>query len=215
MIKPLLFLSFLPAAVPASAATLVGFHTFTNDQPTAEVPDEGLGFFSSSNLVKGTNSLNSGGSNDATYGAALAVATGSSSNGLMRITNSSTLTLNYVGGASPIQLGFLYFDAIRATTNTTGLNITYTFNGNPSTPFQAFPAGAGTNQTTAGVTYDYDDYSLDLSSVVMNPGQSLTVTFAADSARLDNIAITGEFVPEPSAAVLAALGIMPFFLRRR
>lgn len=209
---PLLFL--LASGLPLPAAILVGFNAFTADQPTAELPDEGLGFFSTSTLTKGTTSLGSGGSNDGTYGSSLVVSSGSASNGLMRITNSSTLTLRYVGGTSPIQLGFLYFDAIRATTNNTGLNITYTFNGNTSSPYQAFAPGAGNDQNGNGVTYDYDDYSLDLSSVVMNPGDTLTLTFAADSARIDNIAITGDVIPEPASALLSLLGIT-FLIRRR
>ena len=180
-----------------------------------ESPDEGLPVFSTSTFTKTTHSQSSGGSGDGTYGPSLAVEAGTANNGLIRITSTATLTLRYVGAGDPYQLSFIHFDAIRATTNTTGLNLTARLNGGTAATYEAFAAGSGTNQTGGGTLYDYADYSWDLSSFVMNPGDVLTIAFAADSARLDNIAVTGEMIPEPSQALLLLFSSCAFSFHRR
>lgn len=208
----------LSLCAPASGAVLIAFHDFeasTSDE-THDLAAAGF----SANIVKGTDSRDAGGSDDSLYGnsATLTAPTVTNGDGYLRVINKLTMTVTYTG-ASPVQLSTLYFDATY-TTNTTGLTVGYKINGggvvllNPA-PFAADsnPAGISTGSDTQ--TRPYNDFSQSLSGVTLNTGDTIAFEFTSSSMRLDNIALEGSVVPEPSSALLALVGTAAFLRRRR
>lgn len=212
---PLILLAALALASPASAAVLVGFYDFDAGTLASETQDAAASGFTAT-VTKNTESRTAGGSDDAFYGnSALASATG---DGFLRVlAGSFTLTTTYSAGAtSPYLLTSLFFDATQ-TTGTGDLSISYSLNGGPSVLLTPSPISLGSSTASDTETRPYGDYGADFSGVTLNPGNSLVLTFTVTngSARMDNIALTGDVVPEPSSAFLAALGLVPFLRRRR
>jgi len=210
--------AFLPLALllvsPASAAVLIGFHDFesSSDDETEDVAASGF----SATVDKNTDSRTGGGSDDAFYGgSALASATG---DGLLRVVlGSYTITTLYSASAtSSYQLASLFFDAT-TTTGSGDLSVSYSINAGASIPLTASPITLTGSTASDTVSQPYGDYGVDFAGAILNPGDSLvlTVTITDGTARMDNIALTGDLVPEPSVALLAALGAIPFFRRRR
>ena len=210
--------AFLPLALllvsPASAAVLIGFHDFesSSDDETEDVAASGF----SATVDKNTDSRTGGGSDDAFYGdSALGSATG---DGLLRVVlGSYTITTLYSASAtSSYQLASLFFDAT-TTTGSGDLSVSYSINAGASIPLTASPITLTGSTASDTVSQPYGDYGVDFAGAILNPGDSLvlTVTITDGTARMDNIALTGDLVPEPSVALLAALGAIPFFRRRR
>ena len=209
---------FLPLALllvsPASAAVLIGFHDFETSlgDETEDVAASGF----SALVDKNTDSRTGGGSDDAFYGdSALASATG---DGLLRVVlGTYTITTSYSASAtSSYQLASLFFDAT-TTTGSGDLSVSYSINAGASILLTASPIALPDSTASDTVSQLYGDYGVDFAGAILNPGDSLVLTFTITdgTARMDNIALTGDVVPEPSAAFLAALGLAPFFRRRR
>lgn len=219
MIKPVLFLSLLSFSVPASAAVLIGFYDF--DAGTAdETHDVNAAGFSAT-IIKGTaDSRTAGGSDDALYGdsSTLTVPNVTNGDGYLRLTNKLTMTVTY-GGASTVQLSNLYFDATY-TTNTTGLTVGYKINGGTlvsltPVPFAADATETGISTGSDTQTRPYVDFSRSLSGITLNTGDTIAFEFSSSSMRLDNIALEGTVVPEPTSALLSLLGSACLLRRRR
>lgn len=197
-------------SVPASAAVLIGFYDF-DDGSVSETHDVNAANFSST-IVKSTDSRTAGGSNDTSYGDS-SITAGSGNDGFIRITSTAVITLIYSALATdPVQLETLYFDATH-TSGSGSHTLSYSVNGGAPVSLTGFTTTLTTASDTA--TRSYDDFSRSLSNVILNPGQYLTITFSSGSMRLDNVAITGGVVPEPSRVLLSILACILFLRRRR
>jgi len=218
MTKPLILLSLLSLCAPASGAVLIAFHDF--DAGTAdETHDTAAAGFSATVAKGAADSRDAGGSDDSLYGdsTTLTAPTVTNGDGYLRVTNKMTMTVTYTG-LSPVQLSTLYFDATY-TTNTTGLTVGYKINGGSLVsltppPFAADPTTSGISTGSDTQTRPYVDFSHSLSGVTLNTGDTIAFEFSSSSMRLDNIALEGSVVPEPTTALIALLGT-PAFLRRR
>lgn len=218
MTKPLILLSLLSLCAPASGAVLIAFHDF--DAGTADETHDAAAAGFSATVAKGAaDSRDAGGSDDSLYGdsTTLTAPTVTNGDGYLRVTTKMTMTVTYTG-LSPVQLSTLYFDATY-TTNTTGLTVGYKINGgslvslNPA-PFAADATATGITTGSDTQTRPYVDFSRSLSGVTLNTGDTIAFEFSSSSMRLDNIALEGTVVPEPTSALLSLLGAS-FLLRRR
>lgn len=219
MIKPILSLSFLCLTLPASAAVLIGFYDFDDGTGNENHDINSTGF--SATIVKGTDSRTAGGSDDTFYGdsTTFTVPGVAGGDGYLRVVSTLTMTVTYTG-SSPVQLGALYFDATY-TTATSGLAVGYRINGGSLVPLTPNPFPADTNSTgiTTGsdtATRAYNDFSRSLSGVTLNNGNTITFEFSSGSMRLDNIALEGTVIPEPSALLVSINGAgLALFRRHR
>jgi len=219
MIKPLLFLSLLSFSVPASAAVLIGFYDF--DASTADENHDVAAAGFSATVAKGAaDSRDAGGSDDSLYGdsTTLTAPTVTNGDGYLRVTNKMTMTVTYTG-LSPVQLSSLYFDATY-TTNTNGLTVGYKINGGTlisltPAPFAADATATGITTGSDTQTRPYVDFSRSLSGVTLNTGDTIAFEFSSSSMRMDNIALEGTVIPEPSVifSLIPAAGLV--LLRRR
>jgi hypothetical protein len=219
MIKPLVFLSLLSLCAPASGAILIAFHDF--DAGTADETHDTAAAGFSATVAKGeADSRNAGGSDDSLYGNSLTLTapTVTNGDGYLRLTNKMTMTVTYTG-ISPVQLSALYFDATY-TTATTGLTVGYKINGgslvslNPA-PFAADSNASGITTGSDTQTRPYDDFSRALSGVTLNTGDTIAFEFSSNSMRLDNIALEGSVIPEPSVVLSSLPAAALVLLRRR
>lgn len=216
--KKTLLLAFLSAVLPSQGAILVGFYDFdaTTTNETHDVADTGF----SAVVAKGTDSRAGGGSNDIYYGDSITLTVPNVTNGdgYLRVVNNLTITVSYIG-SSPVQLENLFFDATY-TTATSGLTLAYQLNGGSfvSITPDPFPADSNASGITTGSdteTRAYNDFSRSLAGLTLNTNDTLVIRFSSGSMRLDNIALTGTIVPEPSALLLSGLGLLPLLRRRR
>jgi hypothetical protein len=215
-ILPLLSASVLLCPSAAFSAVLIGFYDFTNGAEN-ETHDVAATHFSAT-VVKGTQSRDIGGSNDSFYGdSSLTVPVVAAGDGALRIISTLVINVTYSSDAIlPVQLENLYFDATY-TTSTNGLVVSYKVNNGTSVPLDPNPFGsAPAGITDSGDTPQaYNDYSRSLSAVILNPGDTLAITFTTSSARLDNIALTGTAIPEPSVTLGVASGMILIVRRNR
>ncbi len=204
----------------ASAAVLLGFHTFLNASNASEPHDVAATFFTGT-VTKNTDSRSGGGSNDNLYGnSSLATPTATADGFLRMVGGNFTLTANYSAAAtSSMSLTALYFDA---TTTTGAGNLTVAYRINGGTSMSLTPAAIVMVNTTASdsIAQPYEDYGLAFAGATLNPGDSIEFTFnvsgVSGSARLDNIALVGDVIPEPATVMLlSGFGAVSLLRRNR
>lgn len=178
-----LFCAILLSSPGAFAAVLAGFYNFTNGAEN-ESHDVAAPNFSAT-VSKGTDSRDTGGSDDSFYGDGnLTVPVVTGGDGVLRIISSLVITVTYSTGAtSPVQLANLYFDATY-TTSTNGLVVSYRVNGGDTVTLTPNPFGSVASGITEGTNtpQPYNDYSRSLAGVILNPGDNIAITFTTSSA---------------------------------
>lgn len=178
-------------------------------------------------------------STDGTFGT-VAGASGADPGLLVRVNDGSSFTLNLTNNTgSSWTLQTLNFDfAARGNAGSYGFNaFTVTYNsgglGPASTQVASASGLAYTISELTGAVADHPDFDYNLADnltdLVLADGESAAFTFqfsgnygdpgkadgSAVSSVIDNIAITGTAVPEPSAILLSALGSLAFLRRKR
>lgn len=130
---------------------------------------------------------------------------------IFTVTNNSGV--NYV-------LESLLFDAAYAgaTVDTGRFNVSYEIAGGSSGLLT--PGGVQGPQYPADeIARTYGGFDLPLSSIQLNNGQTIVVTFSVTNSdysfRLDNLGLDGSVVPEPTTAGLLFAGLTSVLLRRR
>lgn len=200
----------------ASATLLVGYSDFAFTSNIDNTPNESLSGFSgvltkSSTL---TDVTTTGGSSDGFYGPDSTLGGGVAiGSGVLNPTNNGRIggvagvTLTVTNGTlSAYALESLLFDGRR---NGEANPTTYTVSW--SSPGGSGSQGgmAAVNGGGAPVTVPYDDFKVNLGSIILGVGQSIVFTWSATdvSSRIDNIALTGlNAIPEPAS--LLALGCL-------
>lgn len=164
------------------------------------------------------------GSIDGTFGDNLSGATTGVNDGVLLLNNANntaTIVITNNTGTS-YSIDSIHFDFGVRTSSATDFTLTYV------------SGGLGTNGTvidtqddlslSGSLTYHDFDYDLsdDLTDTILADGESATFTIVASdyasptaSAALDNVAIQGVAVPEPSSVALLDLGGFSLILRRR
>ncbi len=207
-----------PATV--SAALLIGFHDFV--EGTGTEPTVTSGVFKGT-VVKPSKSIGAGGSNSATYGDGSSI--GSTNDGFIRlagatssVAGAATFTVTNTSLAD-YTLDTLYFDAAKLNSAPNhDIKVSYTITG--ASGYTTLGTVGGSTYATVPDTaptaaYSKLSYFLDF---VLGAGEAITFKFESASARIDNIAITGELVPVPEPGSVVALGGLlggGFFLRSR
>ncbi|MBX3740360.1 MAG: hypothetical protein KF712_05175 [Akkermansiaceae bacterium] len=225
MKKPLILsiAGILGMAAPAQAAILIAYTSFPDEETattastetiTAQVAAAG---FSGRVVQPGFDFRTSGGSNDGTYGPSLSTGE-SGGNGYIRVNAGSILTITVTNSSgAAVQLGTLLFDTTYTGTAGT-IELAYRFDGTGA--YTVLESGLVSDTAVTGsgaaAAANYRDQSVDVSSLSLNNGQSITFQFSpvgsGSSFRVDNVALLD--IPEPSLALLAAAGIIPLLRRR-
>lgn len=225
-IRSLLFGSALLVAPQiTSASLLLGISDFTTTQiPSVTGNYEAAGFTGDFSFTGSGSGIAPNGSNDGTWGPQPIAPTSPPA-------NNGTSAANFGAGngslivslTAPIDqaLGYLLFDAAAQSAGAI-LEITYTITpapnsaGDLTTPSIALVAigGGGFPAPNANFT----DYMIDISSIVLEAGQTIAFTFALSGpsgfAYVDNIAITS--IPEPGSMLgLGCVAGAGAFLRSR
>lgn len=171
---------------------------------------------------------NQGSSNDGTFGsvAGASTDTGPSSTGtyLRGGGGQGGYDFTVTAGSNPIELTGFSFDTRKERTQSAD-DWTVTIISGPITNQQVGSGSLG-NVLGANGPSDHDDIDLDLSSLADNTleaGQSATFRIfwtggnglTNQDTYLDNVAIFGDFVPEPTSLALLGLGSLLVARRRR
>jgi len=226
------------ASPAATAATLFGYWNFDNPRGTgpnytqsaaavagvtASTVTAGNGFATGSYGTGFDTVLGVGGSTDRAY-VFESNSTGSTQAGALSGNDTFTFTITPTGGQT-IDLTSISFYAwsrvdpgagnaynFFVMSSATGSSVLGTYSSRNNVASNTAPT-AGNNQ-----------YTLDLSTVSELSGVTSAVTFtigvyytgaAGNNLRFDDLRVYGDVVPEPSAALLSALGLLPLLRRRR
>ncbi len=200
--------SFLVLPSVASAALLVGYHTFgsTVDSTPNEWTLGFSGVLSSPGGVGGaTGSFDDFYGPDSVGAGGVSIAGASNDNGRLTHAGNTTLTVTN-GTTSSYTLTSLLFDSARAGSEGV-ISVSYT-----KAPVVNSPL---ITNATVGVpagpinTQNYTDHIAGLAGIILGVGQSITFTWSAtDNVRLDNIALIGELSAIPEPGSLLALGAL-------
>jgi hypothetical protein len=219
--KKILSLAFVAAIFSSSvgsATVLVGFYAFDSGSEAPEAADFSTSGFSAV-ITKNTNTngTGGGGSNDNTYGdSSIPVEGAATDNGVYRMYNgTTTITTTYSSAATgSYQLTSFLVDIGTTTTPIGTFSFSYSING--AAPVLLTSSPVTLSNVGSGYT-NFPDFGVSFPNAVLNPGDSIVInmTIAGGSARMDNIAITGELIPEPSALLISSLGLVPLLRRRR
>jgi hypothetical protein len=216
------FVTLLGLALPSQAAILIAYTTFPDEDTETTgtqtiTPQVAIPGFTGRIVQSVFDSRGGGGSTDGTYGPSLSTGE-SGGNGYIRANGTSILTITVTNSTgTAVQLGTLLFDT--TYTNIEGtINLAYRFDNTGD--YIALESGLISDTAATGNTgsasADYRDQSVDVSSLSLNNGQSLTFRFlpegSGSSFRVDNVALLD--IPEPSLALLAAAGLIPLLRRR-
>ncbi len=241
LLLPLAAFGAILAPTASHAAVIVGWAAFADDAGTvfdADVLQTGfsgdISYSGGSGQVNGIFS-----SNDTTYGSLAGATDAGTSALLVRSASGDTFTLNFTNNSgSSWNIETLRFDfAARQESGgspSQGYNsftATYTSGGlGPASTQVASASGlAYVISGTTGRVSDYPDFDYTLSDnltdLVLADGESALFTFQFSggsgsnsqnvSSIIDNIAITGTAVPEPSSALLGAFGTLLLLRRKR
>lgn len=166
---------------------LAGFHQFDGTAGTESADTVHPGF--SGTVTKSTESRPGGGSDDTFYGNSR-VKVPPGADGFLRMTGNFTITVTH-SGDTPRLLDALYFDSTSLNAGSL-LNVSCSLNGGPSVSLNATPIALPTSTASDTETRPYGDFGLPLPDITMSPGDTIvfTVSLAAGSCRLDNIALT-------------------------
>ncbi len=212
----------------ANATLLVGWHDFDGNpsnpgtgSTASENPDYAAAGFSGNVNKGGQYSVDTGGSSDGIYGnSSIPVSGIAGGDGYARITNASSLTFSLTNSTpDAVQLDKLFFDAAVGNTSGSVVSVSYKIGaGSPASLDNTAPTPLA-QALTAGAYLDFSDFSFNLLSIpLFNAGQTISFIFtSSNSARIDNVAITGlSAIPEPAS--LIALGCVlgsGLMIRRR
>ncbi|MCX6868827.1 MAG: hypothetical protein NTV46_22015 [Verrucomicrobia bacterium] len=200
----------------ASATLLVGYSDFAFTSNIDNTPNESLSGFSGV-LTKSSTLIDvstTGGSSDGFYGPDSTLGGGVAIGGGVpnptnngRIGGVAGVTLTVTNGTlAAYALESLLFDGRR---NGEANPTTYTVSW--SSPGGSGSQGgmAAVNGGGAPVTLPYDDFKVNLGSIILGAGQSIVFTWSATdvTSRIDNIALTG-LTAIPETASLLALGCL-------
>lgn len=194
----------------ASAALVIGFHSFTAGT-AVQAGGSGTNYLASGfsgfyDPTTGINKTATGGSTDQTYGnITVDVSTPGTNNGYVSMFAVWAPYLQLVNNSgSSVTLDKLLFDGASVPTAT---NVTVSYRYGTTGSFTDLA-------TTALTTTTYQSFSHDISSLQLGNGQTIEFRFMGGSGgQLDNIGITA--VPEPSAALIIGGLIGLSALRRR
>jgi len=240
--KSLLLLGFL-AIQPASAAILVAFSSFGDDagngataigwtDSSANVKDAAV---STATFLHRFGSGTTGGSNDTFYGTSTAGAP--TGDGYARansqetstgsgVRNNNLFTVTVASGSS-LTLESLSMDSVYgdASSNPGTFSISYRIDGGASVVVTASTAGTSISSTSPNPTNaasNYADLDFSLGSINLAAGQTIVFNFEAvpngsiaSSFRLDNVALIGTSIPEPTSALLSGIAGTIMLLSRR
>lgn len=217
--------SALALAPAASASLLVGFHDSTGGTNFIINSD-----WSGSFATGSTPDAGSGGSNDGFYGKSGLPSGGSlpPNDGYYRtLFGSVQYHFSLDGNASgPQELGGFLFDLALQTDGPDPLEASYqvkeaggSFGNEEFFRPNGQPVGDSLSDFTGSATSasdDYDDFFWDLTGFMVQPGETLRLTFQSDtqSVRVDNVALRA--IPETvGPTALAGLLLTGVFIRNR
>ncbi|MGB1259300.1 MAG: PEP-CTERM sorting domain-containing protein [Akkermansiaceae bacterium] len=229
----LLSISSAPAAIVASWDDWANDTTYAADDTTT-------GFSATASIPTTGRANSSFGSTDGNYGDGPTGANTSLTGLLVRGSNGDnvvTITLNNATGSS-YTIDSIHFDYGRRIQSPNAFSLVYTSGGlgidgttigsdsGLITNVGFEPAGPGSGDQSVGQGDTYYEYDFTLASTLtdttLDTGESavFTLTFSGQTADiasgvLDNLAIQGTAVPEPSSAALLGLGGLALCLRRR
>ena len=183
----------------------MGYHSFNNDT-NDESPDYVASDIVSSIAKLGRPGNALGGSNDLTFGTAtFSELTPGTNDGYLRVFEEGQPILTVTNNQSAaLPLATLFFDAASQNTGSQ-VAVSYSINGDP-TWVNLFTSPNLTNSGSSDASVNYDDFSINLSSIVLATGDSIQFQFTnptGGGVRLDNIALTA--IPEPANAMALAL----------
>jgi len=226
MKKPLLvsLLGLSAMAAPSQAAIIIGYTSFPDEETATTASTEtitprvAMAGFTGRIVQPNFPFRTSGGSTDGTYGPSLSTGE-TGGDGYIRVNGSSIMTFTVTNSSgATVQLGSLLFDTTYTGTAGT-INIDYRYGssgGYTSLVTGLIPDTAVTSGTETAAA-DYRDQNVDVSALTLANGQSITFQFnpvgASASFRVDNLALVT--IPEPSAALLGAIGALALLRGRR
>jgi hypothetical protein len=164
---------------------------------------------------------------DGTFGNDLAGASsGDTRSAAYRGTSSNVMTLTLTNGtASAYSIDSLHFDFGVRTNEPNSFTANYTSGGlGPAPTLLDTQTGLAQQNSTNGNLFQFDyNLSSSLADTILAAGESavFTVDFSFDTGSgsslslIDNVALQGTAVPEPSSAALLGLGGLALILRRR
>ncbi len=200
----------------ASAAVLVGFHAFTANAGIDDSPITSTAGFTGV-VNKTAAGLSNGGSDADTYGDGFSpIPSTPGGDGAVKLSfGSATFTVTN-NSLSAHTLTTIYFDAAHLA----GPSLTHNIQVTYSPDAEEFEL-LGTFTSTASVPNNgvatYQNFAIPV-NIILGVGESITVQFRSDSARIDNVAFADSMgqIPEPgSALVLTSLAGTALFLRSR
>lgn len=219
-------LSILTLASSSRAAVLAGWDSWTAGGRTATTITTGITAFSTEGAGDWREAAQAA-SNDGTFGtvAGASTFTGNNSTGthIGQTTSSGNYSFTITAGTVPLTLEGFHFDARRKRAGSPAAWVAEVISGS-ITHGQLGSGNLGNTLGAAGPS-DHDDFDFDLTSLADNilaPGESATfrISFSGGTISntdqitfLDNVAITG--IPEPTAALLGAIGMLGLLRRRR
>jgi hypothetical protein len=162
----------LALATSANAMLIVGYHSFNADT-NDESPDYVASGISSSIAKLGRPGNALGGSNDSTFGpATFSELTPGTNDGYLRVFAEGQPILTVINNqAAALPLANLYFDAASQNTGSQ-VAVSYSINGSP-TWVNLFTSPDLTDSGSTDASVNYDDFSINLSSIVLASGDSI------------------------------------------
>lgn len=173
----------------AQPILLAGFHGFNSTAGSEAANSTATGF--TGTLMKSTDSRSNGGSSNPFYGDS-SIPTSSTSDGFVRMTGNTILSIAY-SGTAPQPLDSFLFDATSTTANVS-INLSCTINGGASVLLTASPILLPLSTASDTEIRPYGKYRLPLSGLTLESGDTIAFTVSLASgtgARLDNLSLAG------------------------